>query len=440
MAMKDNLVTDSILSLIYVEKRGESKGYRRDIVTEKIPNNIRKYVFCSHCEGISRKPRFSDNGIYCTVCSIDICGTFDAIVEEFVLQLKCRCPLSTRGCDWIGQLRDIEKHMTVCGKLKTVCGIGCGRVLERCDRTRHHVLCPLRIHASKANRHITCQEHTDEESIYPNKEVLDKHSTGFLFGHHMSLLQEIHQLKSEINKLRDKSEGDKCSISGQIENLERRNVNIQWKVWLLFGIVAVGVAIFISLLHSERDLHADIQLVSESTQSNKLSILSLEQYIQLNKQGIQSNKQDIQSNKKSIQSHEQLTYYLLSRGTHLHEYIEDRDKTLQGVEWIHRAVKGEAIYGPTFYVGKCKLRLHVASKKIDIDYYVTRLEGRSDVTSSCHITGFVVYVVNALDSTESSSQHKTHDVKLGVRDEYKFYTKFFNKEGIRILKVYFDVK
>ena len=116
--------------------------------------------------------------------------------------------------------------------------------------------------------------------------------------------------------------------------------------------------------------------------------------------------------------------------------------TLQGVEWIHRTVKGETIYGPTFYMRECKLRLHVLSKKneLDVEYYVTRLEGRYDVTSSCHITGFVVYLVNPLDSTESSFRHKTHDIRLGVRDQYKIETKYFTKDGVRILKVYFDVE
>ena len=194
---------------------------------------------------------------------------------------------------------------------------------------------------------------------------------------------------------------------------------------VVFTFVTVMV-IILSLLHTQGDLHADILLVNELTLSNKQFIHSNELSIRLNKQDIQSvkqstwsNKQAIRSNKQSVLSHEQLTFSLLSRGTYLHEYIEDRDMTLQGVEWIHRTVKGETIYGPTFYMRECKLRLHMLSKRnqLDVEHYVTRLEGRYDVISSCHITGFVVYIVNALDSTESSSRHRTHDVWLGVRDQ-----------------------
>ena len=533
MAVRNDHVVDSIHSLIYMEKRGGSRGYRRDLVTENIPHKVRKYVFCSHCQGISKKPRFSKDNSYCTVCSIDVCATFDVIVEEFIQQLKCRCPLSTRGCDWVGQLLDIENHMSVCGNLKIECGIGCGRVLERCDITRHHVLCPLRTQASKAERPIKfCQEHANREMIYPKKEVLDN-PTGCLIGRHMVEQQDIRLLKSEVNRLREKSEREELETSRKIQCLTRNGVNLQWKVWTLFLLFVTVIAIILSLLHTQGYLHANIMLVNESTHSNKQDIQSVKQATKSSKQDIQSvkqstesnkqdiqfvkqstesnkqdiqfvkqstesskqdiqsvkqstesnkqdiqsvkqstesnkqdiqsvkqstesnkqdiqfvkqstesNKQDIQSNKRSILSHEQLTYSLLSRGIYLHEYIEDRDMTLQGVEWIHRTVKGETIYGPTFHMRECKLRLHVLSKRnqLDVEYYVTRLEGRYDVTSSCHITGFVVYLVNALDSTESSFRHKTHDIRLGVRDQYKIETKYFTKDGIRILKVYFDVE
>ena len=117
----------------------------------------------------------------------------------------------------------------------------------------------------------------------------------------------------------------------------------------------------------------DIQSVKQSTESNKQDIQSVKQSIesnkldiQSNKQSIESNKLDIQSNKQSILSHEQLTYSLLSRGTYLHEYIEDRDMTLQGVEWIHRTVKGETIYGPTFHMRECKLRYTCYQRGINL--------------------------------------------------------------------------
>ena len=308
MAVRNDHVVDSIPSLIYMEKIGRSRGYRRDLVTENIPKKVRNYVFCSNCQGISKKPRFSNDKCYCTVCSTDICATFDVIVEEFVLQLKCRCPLSIRGCDWVGQLRDIDNHMSVCGNLKIECGIGCGRVLERCDITRHHVLCPLRTQASKAERPIKfCQEHTDGEMIFPKKEVLDN-PTGCLTGRHMVEQQDIRLLKCEFDKLREKSEREELETSRKIQCLTRNGVNLQWKVWTLFLLFVTMIAIILSLLHTQGNLHADIMLVNESTHFNKQDIQYVKQATKSSKQDIQSVKQSIESNKLDIQSVKQIVY------------------------------------------------------------------------------------------------------------------------------------
>ena len=111
--------------------------------------------------------------------------------------------------------------MSVCRNLKIECGIGCGRVLERCDITRHHVLCPLRTQASKAERVIKFrQEHTDGEMTYPKKEVLDD-PTGCLIGRHMVEQQDIHLFKCEVKRLREKSEREELETSRKIQCLTR---------------------------------------------------------------------------------------------------------------------------------------------------------------------------------------------------------------------------
>ena len=190
--------------------------------------------------------------------------------------------------------------MSVCGNLKIECGIGCGRVLERCDITRHHVLCPLRTQASKAERPIKlCQEHTDGEVTYPKKEVLDD-PTGCLIGRHMVEQQDIHLLKCEVNKLREKSEREELETSRKIQCLTRNGVNLQWKVWTLFSLFVTVMAIVLTLLHTQGDLHADILLVNKLTHSNKQDNQSVKQSTESNKQDIQSVKQSTESNKQDI--------------------------------------------------------------------------------------------------------------------------------------------
>ena len=209
--MRNILKTDSIDSLIYKGKRGEYRGYRRDLLTEETPDNIKKFILCYQCEGISRKPQLADGKTFCTPCSPARHKIVDVRLDEIVLELKSRCPLSTRGCDWLGQLGDIEQHMRVCEKLRIDCEIGCGEVLERWETDEHLKKCPLRrercelcgeeVEASKANRHIAlCPRHPDGEVLCPYKELgcdllriqrknLDTHLADNSIGHQKLLLK-----------------------------------------------------------------------------------------------------------------------------------------------------------------------------------------------------------------------------------------------------------
>ena len=319
MAERNLLKTDSNDSLIYKEKKGEFRGYRRDLLAEETHDNIKKIIFCCQCEGISRKPRLADGKTFCTPCSPVKHTIFDSRVDEIVLELKSRCPLSTRGCDWLGQLGDIEQHMCVCEKLRIDCEIGCGEVLERWETDEHLKKCPLRgercefcgeeVETSKANRHIAlCPRHPDGEVLCPYKELgcdvlriqrknLDTHLADNSIGHQKLLLKEIHQLRSENDKLRNAA-----------ENSKKRGVIVRKRVLVLIAVAVIGIAMLVSYLHTERDR-------------------------------IHVNEQSIHSNKQSIQSHNQSLRFLMSNSPYLRDYILDRGKTLQGVEWTHRNVE-----------------------------------------------------------------------------------------------------
>ena len=520
MAERNLLKADSIDSLIYKEKKGEFRGYRRDLLTEETPDNIKKIIFCCQCEGISRKPQLGDGKTFCTPCSKGTRTPVDSRVDEIVLQLKSRCPLSTRGCDWLGQLGDIEQHMRVCEKLRIDCEIGCGEVLERWETDEHLKKCPLRrercelcgeeVEASKANRHIAlCPIHPDGEVLCPYKELgcdllriqrknLDTHLADNSIGHQKLLLKEINQLRSENDKLRNAA-----------DNSKKRDVIWLKRVWVLLAVAVIGIAILVSYLHTERDrIHVieqsiqshdlslkshqqsiqsnnqsidSIQLIKQSIQShdqsiqsnkqsiqsNKQSIQSNKQSIQLHEQSIQSNKQSIQSNKQSIQSnnqfiqsnnqsiqsHSQSMKFLVSdafsNSTYLHDYILDRGKTLEGVEWTHRNVRGETYYGPIFYLGNCKLRLHVyvstyiKNSRRNTNYHVTRLKGDyDDVSDTCHITYIHLYSVNKQDNSRDNVMSGSVSEELKVGEKYVINSSFFIYEDItlstRTIRIYFD--
>ena len=538
MAERNLLKADSIDSLIYKEKKGEFRGYRRDLLTEETPDNIKKIIFCCQCEGISRKPQLGDGKTFCTPCSKGTRTPVDSRVDEIVLQLKSRCPLSTRGCDWLGQLGDIEQHIRECEKLRIDCEIGCGEVLERRATDEHLRKCPLRrercefcgeeVETSKANRHIAlCPIHPDGEVLCPYKELgcdllrirrknLDTHLADNFIGHQKLLLKEINQLRSENDKLRNAA-----------DNSKKRDVIWLKRVWVLLAVAVIGIAILVSYLHTERDrIHVieqsmqsnkqsiqshdlslkshqqsiqsnnqfiqsheqsiqsnnqsiqsnnqsiqsnnqSIQSNNQSIQSNKQSIQSNNQFIQSNKQSIQlhdqsiqsnkqsiqSNRQSIQSNKQSIQSHSQSMKFLVSdafsNSTYLHDYILDRGKTLEGVEWTHRNVRGETYYGPIFYLGNCKLRLHVyvstyiKNSRRNTNYHVTRLKGDSDdVSDTCHITYIHLYSVNKQDNNRYNVMSGSVSEELKVGEKYVINSSFFIYEDItlstRTIRIYFD--
>ncbi|KAI6647241.1 TRAF-like protein [Oopsacas minuta] len=71
-------------------------------------------------------------------------------VRDTVLSLKCSCPLSQRGCEWLGTLGECENHLDVCSYVHKKCKLGCEIVLPRHE---------LKIHVSEQCnfREIPCE-------------------------------------------------------------------------------------------------------------------------------------------------------------------------------------------------------------------------------------------------------------------------------------------
>ena len=58
-------------------------------------------------------------------------------VRSTILSLKCACPLSKRGCEWLGRLEIVENHLTTCGHVYESCQLLCGVVTTRDEMGRH---------------------------------------------------------------------------------------------------------------------------------------------------------------------------------------------------------------------------------------------------------------------------------------------------------------
>ncbi|KAI6649919.1 TRAF-type zinc finger [Oopsacas minuta] len=443
MAEIDPITPDSIPSLIYVDKMGNQGGYRTDLLNEKTHEHMKSFIFCSTCDGISRRPQISDGKTFCTDC-IGIGGKVDGRVDEFVRQLQCRCPLSSRGCDWSGKLGSIENHLDDCDKVNSKCRQGCGEVLQKFDIIEHDNVCPFRIQecdycrlkvqASKANEHIRlCQKHPDGEVTCPYKEVgcdtigikrknLDDYLTKMLIDHQKLLLREL-------NQLRDKIEKKEFETTDKLEYLKIRDSIRSKSIWILLTLVVMCAAILLPFLLMERD---KIHL-------NELSIKSNKQSIQLHEQSIQSNKVSIQSNNHSIQS-----LVLMSTTKYITDYIADRDKTLHGIEWTYRYVKDESLFGPIFYLGACKLRIVCylwtrSSEKFGSDYYVKRLNGDyDDEINTCIITYIHLYNVDLEDNRKFNVEYANVEVLPTVDNNY-IMTLYNEVSKPATIRIYLDI-
>ena len=128
-------------NLCKVEREtGEYGGYQKNILTENFTDRDRILLTCPRCEGILRESRLSSSGErFCLSCMKRDEQTYPNVqVNKVVSSLKCCCPLSRQGCEWLGSLRDCEIHLNECGHVVQECKQGCGDVLQR-NEHKHHM-------------------------------------------------------------------------------------------------------------------------------------------------------------------------------------------------------------------------------------------------------------------------------------------------------------
>ena len=66
----------------------------------------------------------------------------DKDLQHIILSLRVQCELREQGCQWEGQLRDIEKHLSVtndrgCCYIEVECRYECGKRMMRKDMKEH---------------------------------------------------------------------------------------------------------------------------------------------------------------------------------------------------------------------------------------------------------------------------------------------------------------
>ena len=147
-------------------KNGKYGGYKKDILTE-VKERDNALLICGVCKGIMREACFdtSNGKQFCSCCEVQDSSysttqpyssdwmyythsyaspTPNVPVRNMVNLLKCSCPLSERGCTWIGILKECEIHLGTCGYVGDKCMLGCEEVLHRNQLNVHKDSCPCR--------------------------------------------------------------------------------------------------------------------------------------------------------------------------------------------------------------------------------------------------------------------------------------------------------
>ncbi|KAI6646776.1 TNF receptor-associated factor 6-like isoform X3 [Oopsacas minuta] len=280
--------------------------------------------------------------------------------------------------------------MNGCDKVKIICQKGCGEVLQNCDTIDHQKECPFRILECEY-----CKENVRANQVNEHIRLCEHHPDGVVTCPYME-------------------------VGCDTIEIARKNL----------------------------ETHITQNVISHQ----KLLLHELNQLRTENKQLRADNEQlrvTNESTKQFIQSHEQSIQSLMSTAGFITEYIADRGKTLQGVEWTHGYRKGEAVYGPILYLGQCKLRIHVVGRyplnnslEYDACYYVTRLKGdNDDIIDSLTITYIHLYNVNLSDNIKYNIESVKKDAQLKVGDKYYINSafSFWNKfDELTTVRIFFD--
>ena len=114
-------------------------GYRKDILTGNLTERDEALLNCENCNGIMKKARISESGGHFCYCCNERTNSSSPNVPlmERIDSLGCYCPLKYRGCDWLGTLKDCEKHLGTCGYVHRECRLGCGEILQRNELKVH---------------------------------------------------------------------------------------------------------------------------------------------------------------------------------------------------------------------------------------------------------------------------------------------------------------
>ena len=96
--------------------------------------------FCQSCISL-----IINEGKPCPLCQEhDYQLMLDKSIIRKVKELKIKCPNSSHGCEWVGELGSIERHLDVCGFVEVTCDYCQSEDILRNSLSHHKGACPAR--------------------------------------------------------------------------------------------------------------------------------------------------------------------------------------------------------------------------------------------------------------------------------------------------------
>ena len=126
-------IRDNNNELMYVKQGNCFTGFKSSLLIDDIPSFLKSFVVCANCEGVMRDPCGVGNPqiFVCSSCTKGDVGYPLSPDRNVASELRAKCPLEKRGCEWQGLLAEIEGHLGDCEYYLVECINGCGCVLQR---------------------------------------------------------------------------------------------------------------------------------------------------------------------------------------------------------------------------------------------------------------------------------------------------------------------
>ena len=145
---------DLIEQLLFIEtKKGEFRGLKLDFLLTSLNEVEKEFYVCTKCNGLMRNACQigEEQMLVCELCAEqgDKPQTM-AKSRKKISELRTKCPLETRGCEWNGIIAEVDTHLNACTEFIIECTNKCDVIKKRSELRKHCM-------DECENREVNCQ-------------------------------------------------------------------------------------------------------------------------------------------------------------------------------------------------------------------------------------------------------------------------------------------